>query len=107
LEVARLFGAPAAIYLHLARGFNPYALMDAGIVLQTIALLAVGQGLGTCFLAMSVIYPDVVRRHAEIPQDRVLVMGLGIGHPVPDHPANLFRSPRGSPDEFIRWIGFD
>lgn len=107
LDVARLFGAPAAIYLHLAKGFNPYALMDAGIVLQTITLLAVGQGLGTCYLAMSVIYPEVVRRHAEIPQERVLVMGLGIGHPIPDHPANLFRSPRGAASEFMRWIGFD
>lgn len=107
LDVARLFGAPAAIYLHLAKGFNPYALMDAGIVLQTIALLAVGQGLGTCYLAMSVIYPEVVRRHAEIPPDRVLVMGLGIGHPIPDHPANLFRSPRGKASEFVRWIGFE
>ncbi len=104
LAMSRFFEAPGLIYLHFDRGFNPYALMDGGIILQTIALLAVEQGLGTCILTRSVSYPDVVRQFAGIASDQVLVMGLGIGYPVPDHPANLFRSQRGKTEDFIRWV---
>ncbi|HDZ89051.1 MAG TPA: nitroreductase [Deltaproteobacteria bacterium] len=103
-EMMQCFGAPHVIYLHLDTGFNPYALMDGGIILQTIALLALEQGLGTCFLAQSVRYPGVVRKHAGIPDDQMLVMGMAIGTPVEDHPANVFRSERGKPEEFLRYV---
>ena len=104
LGMARFFEAPCLIYLHFSRGFNPYALMDGGIILQTIALLAMEQGLGTCILTRSVSYPDVVRRHTGLDSDQMLIMGIGIGYPIPDHPANLFRSQRGKPEEFLTFI---
>jgi nitroreductase len=103
-DMTRFFGAPFLVYLHFDQGFNPYALMDGGIILQTIALLAVEQGLGTCILTRSVSYPEVVRKHTGIPSDQALVMGLGIGFPLQDHPANLFRSERGKQEEFISWV---
>ncbi len=104
VDMLRFFDAQDLIFLHFDRDFHPYALMDGGIILQTIALLAVEQGLGTCILAVSVSYPEVVRTHAGIAADQALVMGLGIGYPLPDHPANLFRSPRGKVEEFIQWV---
>jgi nitroreductase len=103
-EMTSFFRAPCVVYLHLERGFDPYALMDGGLILQTIALLAVDKGLGTCFLARSVQYPQVVRKHAPIPDDRVLVMGLAIGYPEAGHPANTFPRVRGAPEEFIQWV---
>ena len=103
-EMMRCLGAPHAIYLHLDRGFDPYALMDAGIILQTIALLAVDQGLGTCILAQAIRYPDVVRKHSAIPDDQMLVMAIAIGRPIMDHPANTFRSVRGKPEEFLGYV---
>ena len=103
-NMMRALGAPNVIYLHLDKGFNPYALMDGGAILQTIALLAVEKGLGTCFLAQAVRYPDVVRKHAGIPPDQMLVMGMAIGTPIQDHPVNLFQSPRGRPEEFLRFL---
>lgn len=103
-RMAGLFGAPNVIYLHLEKGFNSYALLDAGLVLQTIALLAVDRGLGTCFLAWSVRYPEVLREHARIPADRILVMGLAIGVPDFDHPANGFQRERGELQEFLQWV---
>lgn len=104
LGMTRFFEAPCLIYLHFSQGFNPYALMDGGIILQTIALLAIEQGLGTCILTRSVSYPDVVREHTGLASDQMLIMGIGIGYPVPDHPANLFRSQRGKTEDFMRWI---
>jgi nitroreductase len=103
-EMARSFGAPHTLYLHLPTDFNPYALMDGGILLQTIALLAVERGLGTCFLAVSVLYPDVIRAHAAIPGDRAIVMGMAIGYPRLDAPANLFERRRGGAEDFLNWV---
>ena len=103
-NMMRCLGAPHAIYLHLDRDFNPYALMDGGIILQTIALLAMEEDLGTCFLAQSVRYPGVVRKHSGIPDDQMLVMGMAIGSPIKDHPANIFRSVRGKSEEFLRYV---
>ncbi|MCJ7686575.1 MAG: nitroreductase [Desulfobacteraceae bacterium] len=103
-EMMRCLGAPHAIYLHLDRGFDPYALMDGGIIFQTIALLAVEQGLGTCFLAQAIRYPGVVRKHSGIPDDQMLVMAIAIGRPIKDHPANIFRSVRGKPEEFLCYV---
>ncbi len=98
------FDAPCVAYLHLERGFNHYALMDCGLVLQSLELLAVEQGLGTCILARAVRYPQVARKYAPIPEERTLVIGTAIGYPLPDHPANVFRSKRGAPDEFLQWV---
>jgi len=103
-EMIRCLGASHVIYLHLDCGFNPYALMDAGIILQTIALLAVEQHLGTCFLAQSVRYPDIIRKYTNISDDQMLVMGMAIGHPIEDHPLNLFRSERGKSEEFLSYL---
>ena len=63
-QVILCFGAPHLIYLHLKNGFNSYAMMDGGCILQTIAILAAEEGLGTCFLARSILYPEIVRNHA-------------------------------------------
>ena len=102
-EMVHCFGAPKMIYLHIHKDFNPYALMDGGVIMQTIALLAVEAGLGTCFLAFSVLYPDVIRKYASIPDDRTIVVGMAIGYPNQEHPSNKFRSLRGKPEEFIRF----
>jgi len=103
-EMMRCLGAPNVIYLHLDQGFDPYALMDCGIILQTIALLAVEQGLGTCILAQAIRYPGVVRKHSGMPDDQMLVMAIAIGRPIMDHPANMFRSVRGKPEEFLCYV---
>jgi hypothetical protein len=103
-QLALGFGSPHMIYLHLHKEFNHYSLLDCGLILQTIALLAVEQGLGTCIMAGAVFYPEVVRKYAQIPPERILVMGMAIGYPIKDHPANLFRSQRGNPEEFIQWV---
>lgn len=107
LEMAMCFGAPHLIYLHLEKGFNPYALLDVGLILQTIALLATDQGLGTCFLARSILYPDVVWKYAGIPPDQILVMGTAVGYPILDHPANILQSQRGTPEEFLMWVDLE
>lgn len=104
MEMFRFFGAPQAIYIHVDAGLGPYPVFDAGLLAQNITLLAVAKGLGTCFLAVSVHFADVVRRHTGIPATDRIVIGMAIGYPEEEAPANQFRSAREPLESFARWV---
>lgn len=100
-----LFGAPAAILVSVDKALAlEYAMLDAGIFLQTFCLLAQAKGLGTCILAAMVTYPEIVRDVFGIPENKLIVMGAALGWPDPDAPVNCFERKRGAPDEFVRWV---
>lgn len=110
----RLFGAPCVIYIYIDRAFyfqgnnlNAWALFDCGLVAENIMLLATRYGLGTIPQIQAVSYPDVLRRALEIPNSKLIVLGISIGYPDPDDPANQLRSERESLDKVARWYGFD
>lgn len=105
LSMFRFFGAPQAIYIHMDRSLGPYSIFDAGILAGYISLLAVEKGWGTCFLAVSVNYLDVVRLHTGIPETHQILIGLAIGYPESEARINEFRSERQPMDNAIRWIG--
>lgn len=100
----RFFGAPNIIYVYLDKELGVYSMLDVGIITQTIALLATAEGLGTCFLASSSRYPDVVREKLGIPKSKDIVLGLAIGYPDDKDASNQFRSDRGGFDEFVNWV---
>lgn len=104
LNMFRLFGAPQVVYLHQDRTLSPYSIFDAGLLAQNIALLAAEKGLGTCFLAVSVLYPEVIRKYTGIPETDRILIGLAIGHPDGDAPINQFRSEREPLETFLRWV---
>ena len=49
----------------------------------------------------------VVREHAGIPEDQVIMKAVALGWPDPDFPANAVVSFRKSVDEAARFVGFD
>jgi len=104
LSMFRLFGAPQAIYLHQDRTLSAYSIFDAGLLAQNISLLAAEKGLGTCFLAVSVLYPDVIRQHTGIPPTDRILIGLAVGYPDADAPINQFRSERVPIENVVRWV---
>jgi nitroreductase len=83
---------------------NEYALLDVGIILQTICLLAQEKGLGTCIVYASVGYPDVLRSIAKIPENKTIVMGVVLGYPDMDAPINRFERQRANIDDFTTWV---
>jgi nitroreductase len=95
LNMYRLFGAPAVIYLTIDGELNePYACLDVGSMGTTLCYAALQEGLGTIYIAATMHYPDVVKKVLDIPQSKKLVIGIAIGKPHPDAPASLFRSDR-------------
>ena len=104
----RYFDAPAAIILSFDRSIEePLALHDAGALAQTICLTAFNYGLGTCIERQGVNFPQVLRKHAGIPETKLIVISIAIGYPDWDFPANKLRSKREPVDDVVTWRGFD
>lgn len=104
----RYFDAPVAVIITYDDAFNPPGpLMDIGAVMQTLCLAATDAGLSTCIEDQGVHYPDVVRRHAPIPESKHMACAIALGYPDPDFPANRVQSGRVNVDEITTWTGFD
>jgi len=107
------YGAPAMIYLLVDRsmyfqskGINAWSLYDSGSVVQNIMLLATDYGLGTVAQAQSVIYPDIIRKFVPIHESKLIALGVAIGYPDWDNPANGTRTQREPFDKVVTWYGF-
>ena len=107
LHGMKFFDAPNGIILYIDRALDNRALVDAGIIVQTIMLAALEYGLGTCPQAAVVAYPDVVRRVLGIEDSKIMVCGIAIGYPDWDHPANNFQSSREPLEALAIWHGID
>jgi nitroreductase len=104
-EMFALFEAPAVILLTVDKEISlEYAMLDAGLFLQTFCLLAHDKGLGTCILAATVMYPEITHKILSIPATRRLIIGAALGWPNTDAPVNCFERQRGAVEEFVHWV---
>jgi len=103
----RFFDAPAALILSIDRslkGVSP--LFDVGLFTQTICLAALNYGLGTCIEMQGVMFPEVARKYARIPESKRIITSIAIGYPDWDFPANKLESEREPIEGFVTWRGF-
>jgi len=104
----RFFDAPAAIVILTDRALSEHGpLLDVGAVMQNICLAALNFGLGTCIEDQGVLYPEVVREMANIPDTKRIIISIAIGYPDPDFPANQVQTNREDAENLTTWIGFD
>ena len=108
------YGAPAVIYLLVGRpfyyqeeGINAWSLYDCGSVVQNIMLLATSHGLGTVAQAQAVVYPDVIRKVVDIPESKLIALGIAIGYPDWDDPVTQIYREREALDKICTWFGFE
>ncbi len=105
VNMFEFFGAPNLIYICMDLDINPhYGPFDIGALCTAISLLAYANGLGTCVLACSVHYPDIVRKYVDIPQNKKIVIGIAIGYPDTDDPSFSYKSIRD--ENVFSWHGF-
>ena len=98
------FGAPVGLFLHMPKFMGPPQWADLGIWLQTVMLLLVEAGLGSCAQEAWSIYPETVKQVAQIPEDHVLFCGLALGWPDPEAPVNSFANARAPLAESARFL---
>ena len=100
-----LFKAPALLLITTDKGIAlEYSMLDVGLYVQTLCLLAHERGLGTCIMAAAVQYPDIIRELFEISDTKRIVVGVALGWPDQDNSVNTFERTRGRADEFVRWV---
>src|SRR4030042_2451332 len=95
INMFKFFDAPNLIYICMDQEINPhYGPLDIGALCSAICMLAYEKGIGTCMLASSVHYPDIVRKHVHVPPNKKIVIGIAIGYPDTDDPSFLYKSNR-------------
>jgi nitroreductase len=105
VNMTRGFGAPVLIYLIFnAELTEPYAMFDLGAMTQSFCLAAHALGLGTCIEAQLALYPDIIRRHLGLTPAHKIAVGLALGYPDPQAPANAFRTDREPVEKFVKWV---
>lgn len=98
------FGAPVGLLVHTPRIMGKPQWADLGMWLQTVMLLLVEAGLGSCAQEAWSLYPQTVKRVGEIPDDHVFFCGLAIGHPSRDAAINCFSNSRAPLAETVRFL---
>ncbi len=106
VDMYRFFDAPNGIIVYTARELSVWALLNVGLIVQTIGLAALNYGLGTTILAAGVSYPDEVRRMLNIPESKQLVIAMAIGYPDQEAEVNRFCSNREPLEAMVTWHGF-
>jgi len=101
----RFFDAPNAIYITADKYVSDWAIMNVGLVAQTISLAALHYGLGSIMLAAGVSYPDTVRQKLNIPESKKILISIAIGYPEEGARVNKFRTERVPLSEICSWHG--
>ncbi len=103
----RYFNAPAAIIISMDRQLSETGpLLDLGAVMQTICLVAMHYDLATCIEDQGVMYPEVLRKYANISDSQRIMIAIAIGYADWDFPANAIITDREKSDNITNWCGF-
>ena len=100
------FGAPVGIFFCMDRRLGPTQWADMGMLMQTVMLLAVEQGIDTCPQEIWARWPKIVSQYLRLPYDHMVFAGMSMGFGDPDHPLNQLKTRREPFDVVAQMSGF-
>ena len=105
----RQFDAPVSLVLTYDNYLEPAAIsqFDLGAFSHAIVLAAWERGLGCVINGQGIMQSHVVRTHAQIPDDEIIMICIAMGYPDDSFVANDVKSRREDNQNFVRYIGFD
>ena len=105
----RQFDAPVSIVVTYDRSIHgsDIAPFDCGGVVNCIVNAAWSRGLGCVINSQGIMQSPVVREHAGIPDDQVIMKSIALGWPDETFPANAVVSERKSVEEATVFVGFE
>ena len=105
----RQFDAPVCVIITYDRACDGSddSPFDCGAVATALVNAAWSRGLGCVINSQGIMQSPVVRKHAHIPDDQVIMKSIALGWPDEGFPANAVVSERKSVDKAARWVGFD
>jgi len=105
----RQFDAPVCVIITYDRilADSDDTAFDCGAVTTSLVNAAWSRGLGCVINSQGIMQSPVVREHAGIPDDQVIMKAVALGWPDESFPANAVVSERKSLAEAARFVGFD
>jgi nitroreductase len=105
----RQFDAPVCVIVTYDKELSDSddTAFDCGAVTTALVNAAWSRGLGCVINSQGIMQSPVVREHAGIPDDQVIMKAVAMGWPDPDFPANAVVSKRRRVEEAARFVGFD
>ncbi|MEQ1784553.1 MAG: nitroreductase [Hyphomonadaceae bacterium] len=105
----RQFDAPVCVIITYDRALDgsddtPF---DCGGLANALVNAAWSRGLGTVINSQGIMQSPVVREHANIPDDQVIMKSIALGWPDDTFPANAVVSERKPIEEAAVFLGFD
>jgi nitroreductase len=100
----RFFDAPVGLMFTVDRVMGRGSLIDYGMFLQNIMLLARASGLHTCPQAAWNYYPKIILPFLGAGDQEVLVCGMSLGYADESARVNTLETPREEVEDFTRWV---
>ncbi|MDG5749320.1 nitroreductase [Qipengyuania sp. XHP0207] len=101
------FDAPVGLIVTLDRSLRKLQILDCGIFVQTLMLLAQERGLATCPQAAWSMWSGTIRKVLDLPETEMVLMGMALGYPDTSEVAADIPMPRIAPEEFATFHGFE
>lgn len=104
----RQFDAPVSVVVTYDRVLlgSDIAPFDCGAVTNALVNAAWSRGLGCVINSQGIMQSPVVREHARIADDQVIMICVAMGWPDEEFPANAVVSNRKEVNETVRFVGF-
>ena len=104
----RQFDAPICVIITYDRDLaeSDDTAFDCGAVATALVNAAWSRGLGTVINSQGIMQSPVVREHAGIPDDQVIMKSIALGWPDAEFPANAVVSERRSVADAAVFVGF-
>lgn len=105
----RQFDAPVSIVVTFDKALDggTIAHFDLGAVTYGLVLAAWSRGLGAVINGQGIMQSPVVREHAKIPADEVIMTCVALGWPDESFAANSVVSRRRDVTQVAKFVGFD
>ena len=105
----RQFDAPVCVIVTYDRALDGSddSPFDCGAVTNGLVNAAWSRGLGCVINSQGIMQSPVVREHAGIAEDQVIMKAIALGWPDDDFPANAVVSERKRVDEAAVFVGFN
>jgi nitroreductase len=102
----RLFDAPCLIVACIDKRSSSmeYAMLDVGLITQTLCLLAHDRGLGTCIMACAVRFPSGLKEIVPDSENKLMAAGIALGYPDREAAVNNFERERAPLEEIAVWV---
>jgi nitroreductase len=99
-----MFHAPAVVYICMDKVLSEWSLYDIGAYSQSLMLAALAYDLHTIPAITLVLFPDVLRKELQIPENLKITIGIAIGYADQENKINDFISGRSPLEETVRLL---